>query len=625
MNGKRTLTGSALEPADPSVGDRPYPPLGKPFKFVSRYLVRPLYRFPINPNSITIAWILLLVGCGYALAINAVPVALVLVVAAELLDCMDGDLARSRRRPSSSGTLLERVGHWTGTMSVAVGASAGLQLLQPGAWAILLGSILCVAQAVYLAVVTQVEIWTDFDDVDARKFQRFLHAIVKINYLLSPVELLLVALLFVFGIHSASIALASAFLLVSALLIFLPLFFIVLSNDENKWLISSSGDFPAASVAEAENLLSSRLARVWYGTRYSRLSPQVLQLGSFQPMDPDASEFERVWRELHEDLPKVFRTTGRVVTLSGSGVAAMETAIGSLLRPGDRVLVIKSGPAGALWSDIARSYGAEVSELELRHDQPPDLERLKVFLAQHPALKAVFATLAEPDTGGVQDIASIGALVGGSGALFVVDAISGIAADDFRMDDWGVDLAIAASHGGLMAQPGLGLIAIGPAAEAKLDRYGGLAADRRYYWNLARHLESLDRSRVVAPTQIVEALHLSIRMILASGLERVLAHRYDVAVGFRRGCTEVLGLSLAAAHPSAACTTVKLPSEIKAGALRSLVLERYAIGIVAGTLPSGEETLILGHSGWVFRDDIYKAIEALALCLETLRNGEPAS
>src|SRR5688572_10609269 len=117
----------------------------------------------------------------------------------------------------------------------------------------------------------------------------------------------------------------------------------------------------------------------------------------------------------------------------------------------------------------------------------------------------------------------------------------------------------------------------------------------------------------------VSGLHVSTRMILAAGLEAFLAHRGQIARGFRRGCSEVLKLPLVSPRPSNAFTTARLPSEIRGQDLQALLTRVHSIGIPILRLPDGDECLAIGHAGWVFRDDIFAAISAIAVSLEVIR------
>src|SRR5690606_34113201 len=89
----------------------------------------------------------------------------------------------------------------------------------------------------------------------------------------------------------------------------------------------------------------------------------------------------------------------------------------------------------------------------------------------------------ETSTGMTHDVAGIGAAIRASGhpALLIVDTISSLASMDFRMDEWGVDVAVAGSQKGLMLPVGLGISA---ASERALEATKAAKLPRKYYdWN----------------------------------------------------------------------------------------------------------------------------------------------
>jgi alanine-glyoxylate transaminase/serine-glyoxylate transaminase/serine-pyruvate transaminase len=64
-------------------------------------------------------------------------------------------------------------------------------------------------------------------------------------------------------------------------------------------------------------------------------------------------------------------------------------------------------------------------------------------------------------------------------ALLMVDCIASLGCDKFLMDEWGVDVTVAASQKGLMVPPGLGFVWAGPKAWAAHE-HAGL---RSGYWD----------------------------------------------------------------------------------------------------------------------------------------------
>ena len=83
-------------------------------------------------------------------------------------------------------------------------------------------------------------------------------------------------------------------------------------------------------------------------------------------------------------------------------------------------------------------------------------------------IRAVCVVHDETSTGVTSDIAAVRQAIDAAGhpALLLVDTISGLAAADYRHDEWGVDVSISGSQKGLMLPPGLGFNAVSPKALA---------------------------------------------------------------------------------------------------------------------------------------------------------------
>ena len=74
----------------------------------------------------------------------------------------------------------------------------------------------------------------------------------------------------------------------------------------------------------------------------------------------------------------------------------------------------------------------------------------------------------ETATGVTSDVAAMRRAMDAVGhpALLYVDGVSSIACIDFRMDEWGVDLAVSGSQKGFMLPTGLAIVAVCPKALA---------------------------------------------------------------------------------------------------------------------------------------------------------------
>src|SRR5207244_6096115 len=77
------------------------------------------------------------------------------------------------------------------------------------------------------------------------------------------------------------------------------------------------------------------------------------------------------------------------VVLTGSGTAAVESAVMSSLPHGKRMLVLNNGVYGERISQMVGLYRLGVSELKYDWTTRPDPEQLRLALRQHPEVHAV--------------------------------------------------------------------------------------------------------------------------------------------------------------------------------------------------------------------------------------------
>lgn len=601
----------ATDPAKPWWLNTPYPPLYIPFKLLSERLVPRLIESRLSPNAITVVWALLLVAASVALAFERAVLAFLMVLLAVLLDCLDGDLARGRNQSSLSGTFLEQLAHWIGNMALMAGAGAALLLADPRPGNVLLVSSLAVVQAVYVAVIRQVR--SDAANIPEHPLlRRAFRIVIKALWFLSPIELPIVAALAVLGVNEESVLGITVALAASSAVVFVLHFLLTLASDARQW--GAAVDLDPESFANRANRHAEDIVRAhfpmarWWTPGSPQLLPAILGLMGQPPMAAGSPVLAAARHDLEALLPQLFRTAGQVLPLACPAEAALEAAIGSLCRPGDGILAIGGRATVARWRAVGERLGVQVDALEVPFGAslaPPDLE---AALARHPAVRAVCLPMCEAEAGNLTDLAGAAAILGGGPWLTVVDAGLGLCADDLRMDEWRIDIAVSSSDSGAMAPPGLSLVAVGPRAREAIDRAHGSITDGTWL-DLRTHLAGGRPTALPAPA--LAGLLVSVRTILAMGLDNLLRHRAEAAEHFRRGCTEEAGLSLVAERPSAAITVALLPDGLPLAQFQGALFAARLMVIASGSTPDGATTLQFGHTGWLLDADVDAALDAV--------------
>lgn len=330
-------------------------------------------------------------------------------------------------------------------------------------------------------------------------------------------------------------------------------------------------------------------------------------------------DFADMHRRIVERLQVVFQTKNDIFVLTHSGTGGMETAIANTVSPGDRVLALVTGNFGERFAKIAREYGADVDEVSFDWGKCVDLKKVGEKLAAG-SYKVVLATQNETSTGVVNDIAGIGALVGKTPALLLVDGVSGVGGIEIKMDQWNVDVLVTASQKAMMLPPGLAMVAVSPKAweVVKNNRsprfYLSLPAAKKSYekWNTA----------YTPGVSLFAGLDAALEMMMNEGMDNVYA-RHKTMAAAARAAVRALGLELLARDEwaSPVITAVKSPEGVNGDDIRKVLKKEFGVTFAGGQGILAGKIFRIAHMGFADRMDVIIAVSALEMALA--RIGQP--
>lgn len=314
---------------------------------------------------------------------------------------------------------------------------------------------------------------------------------------------------------------------------------------------------------------------------------------------PDQPEF---LLPLLEDLKRVFKsTTGQVFLFPASGTGGWEACITNTLKPGDKVLIARFGQFSHLWVDLCQRLGlnVEVIECEWGTGVPLDLMADRLAADKSHEIKAVLATQNETATGVQSDVAGVRGALNASNhpALLFVDGVSSIASVDFRMDEWGVDIAVSGSQKGFMLPAGLAIMCVSQKALSKAADAGFV----RCYFDFADMIKTnaLGYFPYTPPMSLLRGLRVSVDRLLSEGLENVFARHHYLAEGVRRAI-DAWGLSLCAKDPiwhSDTVSAIVVPEGHNANDVIQRAYHRYGLSLGAGLSVVAGKVFRIGHLG----------------------------
>jgi alanine-glyoxylate transaminase/serine-glyoxylate transaminase/serine-pyruvate transaminase len=185
----------------------------------------------------------------------------------------------------------------------------------------------------------------------------------------------------------------------------------------------------------------------------------------------------------------------------------------------------------------------------------------------------------------------------GHPALLYVDGVSSVACIDFRMDEWGVDLAISGSQKGFMLPTGLAIVAASPKALAATKT----AKCPRCFFDFADMIRTnKDGYFPYTPaTTLLRGLRASIDLLLAEGLDTVFARHHRLAEGVRQAVS-AWGLTLCARQPrwySDTVSAIRVPEGCDGNEVVKQAYQRYRLSLGVGLSKVAGKVFRIGHLG----------------------------
>ena len=345
----------------------------------------------------------------------------------------------------------------------------------------------------------------------------------------------------------------------------------------------------------------------------------VLSCMSKHPIGHRSGDFQDIVAKTTEQLKWLHQTTADVLTITGSGTAAMEAGIINTLSKGDQVICGNNGKFGERWVKVAKAYGLDVKVVKADWGQPLDPNQFKVILEEDTdkKIKAVILTHSETSTGVINDLKAINNEVKNhSKAITIADCVTSLGACNIPMDEWGIDVIASGSQKGYMIPPGLSFVAMSQRAwEAN-----ALSNLPKFYLDLKQYLKTVNKnSNPFTPAiNLYFALEASLTMMQTEGLENIFTRHARHQKATQEGI-KAMGLNLFTKEGfgSPAITAVQ-PENIDAENIRKSIKNDFDILLAGGQDHLKGKIFRIGHLGFVNDRDILSVISSLESTLDKM-------
>ncbi|MFB6299784.1 MAG: alanine--glyoxylate aminotransferase family protein [Halobacteriales archaeon] len=340
-----------------------------------------------------------------------------------------------------------------------------------------------------------------------------------------------------------------------------------------------------------------------------------------------SAEFESVYERAQDGLDYVFRRStpdesvtnedGTSLVLNGTATMGMEAAVANLADTDSEVVSLVNGKFGRRFARIADRY-ARTTRVEVEWGDSFDMDTVAAALDDDTDIVTMVHN--ETSTGLLNPIEAVGELTDEHDAHFVVDGVTSIGGDEFRIDDWHVDMAITDAQKALAAPPGVSAMYVTDRAAMAID------GDRApFYEDLDWYLRKADdhQTPFTSAVPLFRALAVAVEQIREEGMAaRIDRHRRQAAAfrdGFARMGLDGFPIVDGPTDPSNTVTAVSLPAAVQENpaAFFDAVADR-GVSISGGQAHLGGQIFRVSNMGNLTTRQVVRGVRTIGEAMATV-------
>lgn len=243
--------------------------------------------------------------------------------------------------------------------------------------------------------------------------------------------------------------------------------------------------------------------------KYAQIIPDIC---------PREKEFGKTLEQIRKDLVRIVKGNSNHTSIlfAGSGTAAMDACLNSIVPPDKKIAIINNGAYGERMIKIASAYHISFTEISFKWHETPDLKKIEEALARDKEIECVAMVHHETTTGLLNPIKEIGSVVKKKGLVFIVDTVSSFAGIPIDIEDSKIDFMFSTSNKCIQGMAGLSFVICRKDELEKIEKY----PPRSYYLDLFRQYDYFKQKgemQFTPPVQIAYALKQAIKEYFKEG------------------------------------------------------------------------------------------------------------
>jgi len=302
-----------------------------------------------------------------------------------------------------------------------------------------------------------------------------------------------------------------------------------------------------------------------------------------------------------ENIKQIFQTHNEVLILQGEASLGLEAAVMNTVNPGDKVLVLNSGPFGKSFRNYVQNACGEIIELSCEIDEAIEPAKLEEFLNKEKGIKIMTVVHCETPTGIMNPIKDLCPIAKKHGILTIADVVASLGGIDIKPNEWGIDLCVGSSQKAVSGPPGSALISISQDGWNAIEHKQ--SPIKHSYISLIDYRDAWIKERRFPFTPMISQIYglaEAASELLEEGLENSFMRHKIVADTCRREAEEI-GLKLWAKRRDVASntvTTLTVPSYTSEAEIVRRMVKECGILIGGGFRETKGKLLRIGHMGY---------------------------
>ena len=333
----------------------------------------------------------------------------------------------------------------------------------------------------------------------------------------------------------------------------------------------------------------------------TEVRPEILNEMATPQIHHRSEEFSELYDAIQPNLQKLLKTRKPVFMFTSSSTGAMEAAVTNGVKK--RCLNAVNGAFGGRWHKITKKNGVPCDKLDFDWGKPVTPEAIdeKLSKGNYDAVTVVFN---ETSTGMMNPLKEISEVVAEyEDVLFLVDAVSGMAGAEIKVDEWDIDMCLAGVQKAFSLPSGLTVASV----SSRLLERAEEIENRSYYFNLPLMNKYHKRSQTRTTPAIPQLFGLKREldhMVNVEGIEGRFQRHERMANIVQSWAKKYFDVFPEEGYWSKTLTCVENTRGISVKELNGKLIENYGVRISNGYGDIAEKTFRIGHMGMLNEVDI---------------------